>query len=1150
MFSCCSCKKKSRSSNGESSEESGDGSEEVDSIKIELPIDKKNSNLNEESSNIVNENLEQLNSNGNGNHVNHELELEPKLELELELQPEEEEEEEEVLDVIYEVIKPKVKPKVDDKLETDKESSPTNKVTTADAEPTDNSSPELETGDIDVNSEEFINEVKEISREIIRDVEKRSLIIVNEAHRVLINTKDVDPSLVENAKVEEVNGNEDRDKDREETGVDNEINLLEKNIVVVDDNLENKVIKDNLEKTILEDNVEVSSEIEENQSDVSNHDDNSITTVKEIEVNLTDIINEDNILEVKSISDENKAKINIKEPNGTTNAEESSVSTDEVKFQVDKVNIHTPEIIDHVRKISTELINQVEVEVIDEVKKISSEIIDQVEDNITDMITVVEENLLVVNREIEESLSKIRKHSKDRSDVELSLGCEEENLNFTLVKCEEDKEDKSVVDNNNKEKIDVDLDESKEETGGGYSIINQEIIGISSIEGEENLNFTLIKCEEDNSKLASNKSEQDNLIVESNEIETDDKAKNDKQEEAKGVEGGGEDGNEEDNEESDSTSTTVSIKTIDDIKTCKLTLDNIVMGPPTVCLYQAPGYIERTIADGPDDEGDDSVFENSITTEPVSPALTKPPSVAVVPVDKPITRWLSEDDDTDNPEVCGGMQEPPATPVAKDELALRRHRFFSDLMHATNNDNEHKVRFDPLGPMIHPGYENERDEHLEQLVTRLENVTKRLESVPSKFFTETQEVAIQTNFSLPKQVENVDVSTGHEFEEDDQEFPDPPDFGEVEVEVDQNSEVDYSVSMSVGGYEDLVAGPFAEYLALSQKIGGDVAAHSKLVSEAFRIQKEFIKTAASRPAPSNQSEQVSLLGPTSSQIQLIQQFRENNRGSQYFNHLSAISESIPALGWVAVTPTPAPYVKEMNDAGQFYTNRVLKDWKEKDKNHVEWCKAWVQTLSELQKYIRQHHTTGLVWSKTGSVSSSAAAAPPPPPGGMPPPPPCMPVGDISASAGGDDRSALFAQINRGEDITKSLKKVTSDMQTHKNSSLRTGPAPFKAPVHNNSSSPMKSVPPANAPIDKPAVFSRDGKKWLVEYHKGNKDLVIENPEMNNVVYMYRCQDSTLIIKGKLNSIVMDSCRKSSIVFDSLVSSIEFVNCQSVQMQYK
>ena len=33
---------------------------------------------------------------------------------------------------------------------------------------------------------------------------------------------------------------------------------------------------------------------------------------------------------------------------------------------------------------------------------------------------------------------------------------------------------------------------------------------------------------------------------------------------------------------------------------------------------------------------------------------------------------------------------------------------------------------------------------------------------------------------------------------------------------------------------------------------------------------------------------------------IVQQFRENHRSSSVFNHLSAISESIPALGWVAV----------------------------------------------------------------------------------------------------------------------------------------------------------------------------------------------------------------------------------------------------------
>jgi adenylyl cyclase-associated protein len=49
----------------------------------------------------------------------------------------------------------------------------------------------------------------------------------------------------------------------------------------------------------------------------------------------------------------------------------------------------------------------------------------------------------------------------------------------------------------------------------------------------------------------------------------------------------------------------------------------------------------------------------------------------------------------------------------------------------------------------------------------------------------------------------------------------------------------------------------------------------------------------------------------------------------YFNHYSAISESIGALSWIAIQPAPAPYVREMEDAAKFYTNRVLKEYKEK-----------------------------------------------------------------------------------------------------------------------------------------------------------------------------------------------------------------------------
>ncbi|KAJ8736233.1 hypothetical protein PYW08_006889 [Mythimna loreyi] len=400
---------------------------------------------------------------------------------------------------------------------------------------------------------------------------------------------------------------------------------------------------------------------------------------------------------------------------------------------------------------------------------------------------------------------------------------------------------------------------------------------------------------------------------------------------------------------------------------------------------------------------------------------------------------------------------------------------------------------------------------LESLIERLERVTSRLERLP---LLRTRTTTPPGSPAPPSPVPDASLHQAPVFAPTD--------------------------NMSVNGYQDIVQGPLQAYLQLSQQIGGDVATHAKLVNAAFQAQLRYIQLATTRSKPS-QAEEMQLLAPTSEQISAIQQFREKNRASTFFNHLSAISESIPALGWVAVAPTPGPYVKEMNDAGQFYTNRVLKEWKEKNKTHVEWCRAWVQLLTDLQAYVKQYHTTGLVWSGKG-----AGAPPPPPPGGMPPPPPVLPEVDF-ANLSVDDRSALFAEINQGENITNTLRRVTPDMQTHKNPALRTGPAPFKAAPA--ARAPNKALPqPGAGALDKPPVFTRDGKKWLIEYQKGNPNLVVENADMNNVVYMFRCRDSALTVRGKVNGVVLDSCTKCAVVFDNLVSSIEFVNCQSVQMQ--
>lgn len=86
----------------------------------------------------------------------------------------------------------------------------------------------------------------------------------------------------------------------------------------------------------------------------------------------------------------------------------------------------------------------------------------------------------------------------------------------------------------------------------------------------------------------------------------------------------------------------------------------------------------------------------------------------------------------------------------------------------------------------------------------------------------------------------------------------------------------------------------------------------------------------------------------------------------------------------------------------------------RNKTHVEWARTWVQLLVDLQAYVKQHHTTGLVWAKAGT-KPSGGPPPPPPPCGLPPMDDlCLAPADPDAT----NRSALFAEINRGADITK------------------------------------------------------------------------------------------------------------------------------------
>eukprot|EP01111_Echinosteliopsis_oligospora_P005567 TRINITY_DN189_c0_g1_i1.p1 TRINITY_DN189_c0_g1~~TRINITY_DN189_c0_g1_i1.p1 ORF type:complete len:475 (+),score=160.03 TRINITY_DN189_c0_g1_i1:74-1498(+) len=350
---------------------------------------------------------------------------------------------------------------------------------------------------------------------------------------------------------------------------------------------------------------------------------------------------------------------------------------------------------------------------------------------------------------------------------------------------------------------------------------------------------------------------------------------------------------------------------------------------------------------------------------------------------------------------------------------------------------------------------------------------------------------------------------------------------------------DGSDSAAVREYDDLINTHIRPFVSVSTGIAPEVKEQAELVLKAAEAQKKFIGVAAASKKPADSALQP-LIAPTADLMGQIVAIRDKNRTSKFFNNLSAVSEGISALGWVLVTPTPGPHIADMRGGSEFYSNRVLKDFKGKDQVQVDQVSNFNNFLKELQTYVKKHHTTGLSWNPRGGDVSAAAAAPAPAPsaGGPPPPPAGGPPKDTTPAAKGPDMGALFGALNQGTGVTSGLKKVTNDMKT-KNMTDRSAVVPA------GGSKAKKDDTPA---VTKPSSLRLDGNKWVVEYFVGKKDIVISETETRHTVYVYNCHNSTIQIKGKVNSIAIDNCKRTAVVFESAISGVEVVNGASIEVQ--
>jgi len=330
---------------------------------------------------------------------------------------------------------------------------------------------------------------------------------------------------------------------------------------------------------------------------------------------------------------------------------------------------------------------------------------------------------------------------------------------------------------------------------------------------------------------------------------------------------------------------------------------------------------------------------------------------------------------------------------------------------------------------------------------------------------------------------------------------------------------------SIQAFDDIMNGSVQKFIELSNSIGSPVKEQCDFFIQALKAQRQLIVTASKSKKPNPETFK-ELINPIEVAMNQVCTIREKNRQSKLFNHLSTLSESILALGWVMVEPAPAPYLEENINASQYYIIRVMKEFKEKEKIHVEWTTTYTQILNELKDYVKKFHTTGLAWNPKGGNATDAKAPAPAP----------APAPAAVTPAAKPDASKLFAELNRGEGVTSGLRKVDPSERKQK-------------PV----SSIVKSTATATKPTEvskKPSRQVLEGNKWTIENFVGNKNIVIENTEIRHLVYIYNCVDSTIQIKGKVNAITIDNCKKTGIVIDSVVSAVDIVNAKSVQLQIR
>jgi adenylyl cyclase-associated protein len=365
---------------------------------------------------------------------------------------------------------------------------------------------------------------------------------------------------------------------------------------------------------------------------------------------------------------------------------------------------------------------------------------------------------------------------------------------------------------------------------------------------------------------------------------------------------------------------------------------------------------------------------------------------------------------------------------------------------------------------------------------------------------------------------------------------------------------DEKQSAVVAEYQDYYDHNITPFLATCAHFDGlkDIAQQAET---SFKCVKSVIEAQLKCKAPS-QAVLMEFISPIVNAVTAGQ--KPASSQSPFFNHQKAWSEAVQLHNWLLL-PAPAPHVQSTLEASEFYLNKVLslaKDANDADKKaHRDWVAQLKALIQNLVPFVQQNFKMGLNWNPKGvdlkefasGHASAPAAAPAAGAGGAPPPPPPVdpnfqlnlsaPEPETGSKPGG--MAAVFSDLNKGTAITSGLKKVTADMKTK---NMKDVPA-----LESKTPAAPKAAPAKAVEVKKdPRLELRQGT-WFCENYE-NTEVEIKEGQMKQNVYIYNCNGAVVKISDKVKSVQVDKCNKTGVVFQSVVSTFEVVNCKRITIQ--